>query len=791
MLKTPTVFGYASVEPSTSMNVVSAHNVPLRQELVSTLPFGILPGFGRLMEELSAICPMNPYDEWGNEIEGMERIFPDHIQFDKVPDALPTVAKILHSEFTTTPTGALPDDGIKALNAHHVTFLHHVESDLPPGSNILILCAGNHEDLNRLDYHRLCNASNIHMVGATAPNPRAQKVLDELPGRVKRTQSYLHDVPDAWFHPEGYDLIICHHGINKITASTAGEVAFQSVLNRLKETGVFAGDKIDMQGLDTLEKFSFLPSHSVELIGFDGRAGIEGTASVRVGGVVWEDPVLSDKRLMDLVPPKFTVNIMQGRGAFGATLLSGRVFAPPPTVATAARRAETRVVSYVEIRPHRCFVVPPQIPVEAPASTWGIRDTHPAYIMDMLTFRVNRGHHFNAADIPYVGENTIYSEKTDGLEARVLISEGGAYLVGGRNSSVKMFAPLPTRQGIPIMRLQCEIVNGRVILLDPIHLGIDTPYGFESRLRHFESIIRATPAISRIIERKVWFPHFPLDQSRRWEGVVMMSVSAPSPMVSEKFCDTAIFTKWRNTIDIADPDGNIIEVDAYTGEKVRDRPDKTRPNNSRNIAGVRASIQVQEAARIVSIPYSPQLEAQDLPRWQSGDPRLIGVLCALKYPNRPHPDPEIQRHKRDLMKRVGYVKPMSVGEVVAMESLSDDAWMYDIGLEGGANSKGDGPGFGDRRKESILPVFEEILALRDETMDPQDVYPSPYILHSPFPLAEKMRYGQVFRIRLGGRRNPPDDCRDWEIKFGKVDGWNVYILVAAHPEHGKWGIYYK
>jgi len=612
----------------------------------------------------------NPYDEYGVQYDDEPLLTEKDLNFP-----LPLINltnDYLNMPFDLVEGDRIPSDTIKALNAHHVTALNIHKADIPRGADICVLATGNGEDFNRLVTDGISDLSTITSVGTTDLNARATRSLALLGGRQYLHREFLHDAPEEIFLRQ-YDVILCHHGLHHIMRTDAGVRSFVRLLTCLKPGGFFIGDKIDMMGLDTLEKFSHLPSHSVELINVDRTKGIEGCVTLRVARRTWEDPILSDRRLLDTIPPGFAVHLLQGRGAFSGATLSGKPFLPPSHVRTAARRAETRVVTHIEIR-RSLTPVPPSVLPSLPAS-WEPALKLPNHVPQYFEFPVVKGKHFHPRDIPYLGDrgSTIFSEKTDGVSCRVVVGEGAAYARIETSPPRFMIASLGNRSGLPILRLHCEWVGDFPVLLDPISLGIDTPSGFLSRLNHYNSLVRATPQLSSIIRTKEWRDA----PDPAWdEGIVMVGVSTPPPTRGLLYRDAARYIKRRPTIDIA-RGGKIVEVDAITESFVRDRPDKTSPNSARNIRDVKEAVPHGVFLAIWDLVYDPGAEViafleNPLPTTTF----LVGHLISLKYPNRPNLDPHTNTHKTAFLHEIGFSPPQSFPRNLDHENWDVD--LYDV-----------------------------------------------------------------------------------------------------------------
>jgi len=685
------------------IKTVSAFNRRVLESDRVVLPLGTLPSWGTAIESLMHLVSGGFYDDEGNEIEGEERLMEEDIPFDSVPgvDSERATAGILSMGFEIEQTGDMPDDVVKALNTHIVTAVSVLQPSFPKKPKILVLCAGNGEDLNRLSYQSLVDASAIHLVGASGLTPRASFVLENVKDKLKATTEYLHNVPKGFLLPT-YDIIICHHGLHHVMSTHGGEAAFLSLLNRLSPNGRFIGDKVDLMGLDTLQKFSSLPSHSVELMHLDRSVGIEGVMTIRVAGKTWRDPILSDRRLLDLVMSEgspFTVHMLQGRHAFKSYTLEGYPFTPPKTVDFSSRRAETRVITYIEIARKKGVSCPVHKSF-FPSFVWEERKSFSDQVSQLFEFPINRGKHFQAKDVPYLSYGySIFSEKTNGHSARVVVGEGSAYMEVYTSPVKYYLCQLPSRHGLPLLRLQCEYLpDGSVVVLDPIHLGIDTPSGFQARLRHMDSIFSISPYLDEILVRKEWYPSLPFEEARagEWEGVVIMPSSAPSPRDGVRFESTALYSKWDPTVDVATPDG-VVEVCVDSGKIVRPRPDKKVGNSEKNVAEVKASIRLVHLDIILRVEYDEGIESKGL-RELRECMKIVpsdGLMMSLRYPSRMPRDPELRELKSMFLETVGFSPPQVVGGL----SLADPgtSWEMDIGLEGGGgNSKGDGPrqGFG-------------------------------------------------------------------------------------------------
>jgi len=690
------------------IKIGSSYGQFVKQEHKIKLPMESLASWGDYLELLSDRVTMSSYDDWGNDVEGEERIMPCDIGFDTPlgEQVVGLTTEIMDIKLEVEVLAAMPNESLKALNAHYITGLNLVQSHLPPSPRVLVLCAGNGEDLPRLVRSGVTHFDQLDVVGCTPFRKKNKLATIAVSGRVRYTSSFVEDLPMEWFSPS-YNLILCHHGLHHVMRTHAGSERIRELCSRLTPDGIMIADKIDLVGLDTLVQWSSSPTHSVELLTVDKSHGIEGRMSIRVGAKVWDDPILTDHRLYDNFPG-MNVHVLQGRGAFSSGSNSyGQRFIPPSGVLLASKRGEVRIMTYVEVRPR---FMQQYIPVEPTViSLWQGKAMLPSHVVDQLNFPINHGMHFQMEDIPFLGDTTMFSEKSNGVAAKVLIGEGAAYMCVNFNPPQYYVAQGAMRVGLPMMRLQCEWVDGRVILLDPIHLGVDTPSGFYARRDYYNRLLVQSPWVGALVHDKVWSFRLPMPEASAWEGVVMMNTSCPSPFVGGKYCHTARYAKWVTTVDVAsdptpaNPDG-IIEVDVYSGRKVRDRPDKKVPNSKKNIADVHRSIDLPGVIALIDVQYDHVVEANDL--LQMRVDRVIheshGIAIALRFPNRKNPNPSAQIAKEMLLETIG------CGDVVrhhlerVNDHMDDRSWLIDVGMLGSGNSKGDGPGF-----DALVRVAEE------------------------------------------------------------------------------------
>jgi len=681
------------------IKIGSSYGQFVKQEHKVKLPMESLSSWGDYLELLSDRVTMSSYDDWGNDVEGDERIMPCDIGFDTPlgEQVIGLTTEIMDIKLEVETLASMPNESLKALNAHYITGLSLVQAHLPPSPRVLVLCAGNGEDIPRLVRSGVTHFDQLDVVGCTPFRKKNKLATISISGKARYTSSFVEDLPLDWFSPS-YNLILCHHGLHHVMRTHAGSERIRELCRRLTPDGIMLADKIDLLGLDTLVQWSSSPTHSVELLTVDKAHGIEGRMSIRVGAKIWDDPILSDHRLYDNFPG-MNVHILQGRGAFTSGANSyGQRFIPPSGVLLASKRGEVRVMTYVEVRPR---FMPAYIPTSPTTiALWQAKALLPSHVIDQLNFPINHGMHFQMEDIPFIGDTTMYAEKSNGIAAKVLIGEGAAYMCVNSNPPQFYVAQGAMRVGLPMMRLQCEWVDGRVILLDPIHLGMDTPSGFYARRDYYNRLLAQSPWVSALVHDKVWRFRIPMPEASEWEGVVMMNTSCPSPFSGGKYCHTARYAKWVTTVDIAgeptdlNPDG-IIEVDAFTGRKIRDRPDKKTPNSKKNIADVRRSIDLPGVLALLDIEYDPIAEATDLAQMRMT--RVIhesyGIAVALRFPNRKNPDHDAQVAKEMLLETIG------CGDVVrhhlerVVDHVDTQSWLVDVGMLGSGNSKGDGPAF--------------------------------------------------------------------------------------------------
>jgi len=681
------------------IDAMSAHTAKVSQDLRAKLPLGTLPIFGNSIEKLANSIPYDNYDDFGQEIDGMRRIMEDDVDFDSVcgEDTVRLMSELTTFSLVLEEVDKMPDDTKKAMNAHYVTGLSLVQSRLPVQANVLIICAGNGNDVARLTYRGVPNFANLDIVGASPFRPLARFATKTLTGNVRVRPEYLEKIPLSFFL-QSYDLILCHHGLHHVMRSEEGVLRLRTLLDRLTPNGLLVGDKMDLVGVDTMAQFSFMPSSGVEMCGMNRTKYMEGAMNVRVMDKIWEDPILSDRRLYDSFKD-FNINLLQGRGAFqvGRNIF-GDKFDPPRSVLTASKSSATRCITYVEIAKRSIGFIPHDIPPNPPARLQYElvqKKNHDSAVVDLMNFPVNKGLHLQVSDVPYVGINSLFSEKNDGITARVVIGEGSIYVTTIEAVPRYFVGPGKTRSGLPILRLQCEYMEGSqfpLILTDPIHLGVDCPSSFRARQNYYDAMVRASPWIAEYIHAKMWFTTLP-PEAKEWEGIVIMGTATPSPMQGEKYTHSARYVKWRNTVDLAYSDG-IWEVDVVTKERIRPRPDKIRPNAPSNVRHVQEALNADDLYNLLLIEYDPAVEERDLVI-QAGlyhvEP-LPGVLIALRYPNRPCRDATIMRTKLQLLENVGYDPPRTYSEYRGEQVEDVDSWLMDIGLVGGGgNSKGDGP----------------------------------------------------------------------------------------------------
>lgn len=685
------------------MNIHSINTHSVAQSAYPELPLGQLPNYGELLERMfEQISCQREYDDFGNEIPGVDRLFADDFDWGNEinDDALRMTEKLMSTPFVMRENPKFPSEIKKAMNAHIVTGINVNLQQSHNSKDVLILNAGNGEDVVRV-LHKGFNVRSIDMVGVTKLSNRASFAKAKFSGEVRRTTFNIEDVDqDKDFKlRDRYDVIIVHHGLHHTLQTRRGEEAFVKLLDRLSDDGLLLGDKVDLMGLDTLETHTNLPSHGIELLNYARDKCIEGMMTIRVMDTVWNDPVLTDKRIYDLVPPGYSVQLLQGQGAFdfnnnglGGKTLSGRNFVPPSSVKHAAKTSSIRVMTYVEIRRglKLPMVVDPGIPMEAGGRRWVDADFEDHQERYFDNFPVNRGRHFQARDISFLGEGySMCARKGDGLRARVVIAQDGAFMQVETNPvSRKKMTNIHSHPGFLTLRLQCEYYpdSGFVELNDPIWLGPESPISFLSRLNMFDAIVRRCPWMTGIVARKRWYTslHDAVIHEAGDEFVIM-SASAPTPFErGGKFQDTAKFTKRRPTVDIFVGD-KLCETYIDDGTVKRLRPDKVVQNSAQNIREVRDSIKLHDLLHIEQIEYDVELEKQDLLRidWESGVTPSPGVVIALRYPNRHNMDLKADYIKMRLLASVGYAPPrrnLEFRGVVVDDGLPDLDFDSETGL---------------------------------------------------------------------------------------------------------------
>lgn len=649
------------------------------------LPLTKLFQFGETMEKIyDKYRVSDRYDDEGNEKDGVDRLFPDEIDWeeDTYATGYSLMSEILDTEFMVQDNPNFPNEVNKSLNAAFIAGLDANRDRLDKSTNVLVLCAGDGEDMSRLLHSGVGSVQNVDFVGASEFNNRASMGAQMFRGKVRTHRSFLHNVEPEWFEGREYDLILCHHGLHHILSTHMGEQAFLRLLsNNLKPSGKVLADKIDLNGLDTMDHQSSMPAHGVELLRYDMDEGIEGMMYVRVKDKVWKDPVLSDPRLYRLLKD-YNVHILQGRSVFQGTTLEGRPITAPASVSSAAKRSETRVITYVEIAHYPPYGPPlamtPRIsPVPAPVKNGPVgfeeRFYVPGYVVQLFKFPIVRGKHFQPGDVTYLSDgSTMYAEKTDGSLGRMVVTEGGVWVQEATATNPRMFfANGRSRQGYPILRLEVEIIySGRfldkVVLLDPISLGPQTPSGFAHRLNYFSSILLKEPWLRGMLEIKQWTTSWDSIYSSAirggWEGIVVMQPSAPCPFLAGgRYLDLARYIKFRPTIDVL-RDGGIVEVCARTEEIIRPRPDKANPNSKENIDEVKRSLLPEEVNVILSARYDLGREKEYIEGIIEGGLELPLAPCPelfqmLRFPNRWHKDPRIDAVRREILDQVSMRAP--------------------------------------------------------------------------------------------------------------------------------------
>jgi len=572
---------------------VSYRNIPTSQSHQAILPIDEAFQMVESLDEMIAQGQFGEYDDEGMEIEGGFRVYVEDLDFLSSPmhALVDSIDKILDADFVLEENPDYPSQVEAALNSHIITAINASSHVLSPDSNILVLCAGNGEDLNRLVHYSVDVCKSIDMVGYSPLNPRAATNLRKSGMDYRFFTEYLHKL-DLSKLRKSYDMILCHHGLHHILANAAGERAFIEVMRRLSPKGVFIGDKIDYYSLNSLRQAQYQNANSVELISVEDK-GIEGTMKVRVRGRIWEDPILSDIRLHRVfnrlnLESGYTMQTLAGHGAWQGKTLYGHPLTPPPTVRHAAYLPESCVMTYVEIK--HAPKLPPPVPIVPPPGmgfVWSHEPNPPPGVDSFVGFHINLGQPLQPRDTHYVlYGGSLFSEKSSGFSGRVCVHGEVAWLAfRGRVGPMYYSAPTGLAFNSPTLQLQVEVIERdqappRVILLEPVSLGIHSPTGFLSRLDMAHGIIRGSPALSALIELKRWYESWEEvsgdAQIGRWEGVVSMMPSCPPPR--RDFTRGARFIKFEYTLDVRGP-GGIFEVRRDSGETIRPRPDKDVPNN--------------------------------------------------------------------------------------------------------------------------------------------------------------------------------------------------------------------
>jgi len=495
-------------------------------------------------------------------------------------------------------TERLPSELVRCLNAPIVAAI----DSLPPtgaADRVLILCAGDGEDLNRFS-----NASGglapqgvFDFVGAEVFNDRAARVAALMGGAVRVTQAHLDAaMASGWFEGRIYDRIICHMGLHHILRNRAGEEALVRLLeNHFDPGGVFFATSVHGPSLvlndafghdrDRVRVLSALPP---------SEDYVEGAYKVYVYGVVWLDAVLSNERLNRIMSPKFACRIMQGRYAYkNRWNYNSSAVTIPKHLKGVIGRMDAQIIKLVEVKRTR-LDVPHGIshPVVEARLRSGWRRTESS--VKLPRFPLNHGRVVAPVDVVYLlYSRCLYSDKSDGECARLWLINGFGYLEDAAGALFKY----PTRViGCPDLKLQVEIMpKGEILLTDVLDAGPDTPIQFAARLDYFENLYWQFSGLQFLVSLKSWVEDPDLVWAQASEGIVICPVDAPPGSFKDRL-GSARYIKKFLTYDVFrdGPDGpGVYEVDDL-GAIRRFRPDKVVANTDAQLAHMASAITYDE-----------------------------------------------------------------------------------------------------------------------------------------------------------------------------------------------------
>jgi len=560
------------------------------------------------------------YDEGGMERLGVAPLMPSDLAED-FPQFFPLFSESVNSVVYADPfpTVVHKDQGAEiSLNCAIITEMNAHVPALPVTANILVLCAGNGEDACRLTYTKAGRVPHTDFVGASDFHPRAKLALNQFAGH-RTTPCYLEDLPDGWLGT--YDLILCHHGVHHLTRTTKGVAAFVNLLsNHLAVGGMFVGDFINIVGAKYTSEVISNVGSSVRLLNHDASSTpsfIEGKMTVRAGGATWTDAVLSYTRLANMIPGHLRFDICTGRDLYaaGRTSINGNPLVLPAHLKYAKSRSEAQMVSVLEVYrvPHTSLSssssVFQRFPENYEPAAWSlVTKALESSVSTALSFTVLKGTLAGPRDLYFmINESHLYSEKMDGIHARVVLRGSGAYALldtgevyyaGGINRGQNAFD----------VELSCEAIASpdglRFVVNEPIRLGPYTPRCFATRLRAWMDVYREYPSISRVLVQKPWYEAYPALEADEggWEGIVVMSPSTLPPWAkSHPFAARARYVKRVVTVD--NLIGNkVFEVELDTGKAVRPRPDKAEGNSPKEVEKLKEAIPWRAVATIMTAP---------------------------------------------------------------------------------------------------------------------------------------------------------------------------------------------
>lgn len=617
----------------------------------STPLFDRINYFDSFLNENLSKCHYHPN---GDHIEGKPRLFEDDIDWGT--EAAQEISGVFKGIMEDPGVYAISQEALaeagKSLNAPFISGLVANGPEVVDGKDVLILCAGDGEDVNRLSHSAATKARSVHMVGVNTLNNRSKSSASYVPTIYDRR--WLHNIPREELLE--YDLILCHHGLHHVLATPDGEDAFEYLVNHcLRPNGIVIADKLDMIGLRGLVLPYSEHGRSIWLDSYDPTDGIEGVMYVGVGARVWKDPVLSDRRLHNL-SQRWAVKMMvvSGRGVYKTNTLGGRPIVPPRTIQRYAERSEVRAVTYIEMRKgaHMYHFVPsnPVVSTNPGLVKWEER-VPPDYIMAQLSFRVVKGNPVTSKALWNLSlSNSLFSYKIDGITAKVLVTSGctwasvpDAYKPHGLRY---YFAASGAHTGDSNLRLQAEaFLYGEdltMVVVDPLYLGPCQPSQFAARVDLYNQFLGENPRIASILPQKPWFKTFNEVALLCQEGVVIMNMNTPPPTTPE-LGRACLYAKKQWTVDVKHPSGMVwehkINPNGHIGDPVRMRLDRTEGNSPEAIKYLENALPFDVVCNMYRCLNDPQ------PPW--GKDEVTSLVTLLPHLKGFSPDEDILSLTKD------------------------------------------------------------------------------------------------------------------------------------------------